>query len=198
MQILITGARGFVGSHLGNTLVGKGHTVVGIDDLSNPSTNNVSFHVTTMKVGELTPDHIKGMDAIFHLAAKVNVDESIAFPQPYFDANVSQTIHLLELVRMYAPQCKFIYASTSEVYGSGMTKKMDESHPLDAASPYAVSKMAADRLVTIYGEMHGLYPTPCETTRDIPSAPSLPFFATGQVTNPDTPCGDPTACVCCA
>jgi len=156
MHILITGARGFVGSHLGNTLAAKGHTVVGIDDLSNPSTNTVTFPVKIMRVGELSPEDIRGVDAIFHLAAKVNVDESIAFPQPYFDANVNETVHLLELVRAHAPSIKFIYASTSEVYGSGMTEKMDESHPLEAASPYAVSKMAADRLVMIYGAMHGM------------------------------------------
>lgn len=156
MHILITGARGFVGSHLGNTLVLKGHDVVGIDDMSNPSTNTVNFPVITMRVGDMTEEHIVGMDAIFHLAAKVNVDESITFPQPYFDTNVSETIHLLELIRHHTPHVRFIYASTSEVYGSGMTEKMDETHPLEAASPYAVSKMAADRLINIYGAMHGM------------------------------------------
>jgi len=156
MRILLTGARGFVGSHLGNELTRRGHDVIGVDDMSSPSTNEVVFPVHEMKVGALTPEMLEGVDAIFHLAAKVNVDESILKPQLYFDENVSETIHLLELARTYAPRAKFIYASTSEVYGTGRTDKMAEDHPLEAASPYAVSKMAADRLVGIYGDMHGM------------------------------------------
>lgn len=156
MRILIAGARGFVGSHLGNELVRKGHSVVGVDDLSNPSTNSVNFPVHIQKVGQITESQIAGIDAVYHLAARVNVDESIEFPQLYFTANVDETISLLELVRRVIPKAKFIYASTSEVYGTGLTDKMREDHPLEAASPYAVSKMAADRLVSIYGPMHNM------------------------------------------
>lgn len=153
---MLTGARGFVGSHLGNELVRHGHDVIGVDNLSTPSTNPVSFPVLEKSVGELRTDDILGIESVFHLAAKVNVDESIVQPQYYFTENVDETIHLLELFRYDAPKSKFIYASTSEVYGSGRMPKMTEDHPLEAASPYAVSKMAADRLVSIYGDMHGM------------------------------------------
>ncbi len=156
MQILITGAHGFVGSHLGNMLTEKGHSVVGVDDMSNPSTNTLLFPFHQHKTSEITKEMLKDFDAVFHLASRVNVDESILKPQEYFRENVDETIHLLELVRHHKPDMKFIYASTSEVYGSGITDKMKEDHPLEAASPYAVSKMAADRLVAIYGAMHGM------------------------------------------
>jgi nucleoside-diphosphate-sugar epimerase len=156
MHILVTGARGFVGSHLGNELVRKGHTVVGVDNLSNVSLNIVTFPVHEHNVKEITKEELEGVDVIYHLAARVNVDESIEKPQLYFTENVDDTIHLLELVRHHFPKVKFVYASTSEVYGSGKMHKMNEEHPLEAASPYAVSKLAADKLVTIYGLMHNL------------------------------------------
>ena len=156
MRILITGARGFAGSHLGNALVERKHDVFGVDDLSAPSNNKVAFPVEVRKVSTLTPELLENVDVLIHLAARINVDESILKPLMYVTENVDETISLLELIRTHAPNIKLIYASTSEVYGSGDGSPMSESHPLQPASPYAISKLAAEQLCANYRDIHGL------------------------------------------
>jgi nucleoside-diphosphate-sugar epimerase len=156
MRIIITGAHGFAGSHLGNALYHKGHDVFGIDDLSAPSENVPQFPFEVLKVSEMTPELLENADVLIHLAARINVDESILEPLMYFHENVDETIALLEMVRKHAPNIKFIYASTSEVYGSGEEETMSERHSLQPASPYAVSKLAAEQLCANYRDIHGL------------------------------------------
>ncbi|MEK7628435.1 MAG: NAD-dependent epimerase/dehydratase family protein [Patescibacteria group bacterium] len=156
MRIIITGARGFAGAHLGNALTARNHTVLGIDDLSAPSGNPVRFPIKIGKARSLKGDLLKDTDVLIHLAARINVDESILEPSLYFTENVGDTLELLETVRRHAPRIKFIYASTSEVYGSGDNSPMSEVHPLRPASPYAVSKLAAEQLCANYRDIHGL------------------------------------------
>jgi nucleoside-diphosphate-sugar epimerase len=151
---MLTGAQGFIGAHLGNYLIDRGHEVVGIDDLSNPSQQAVRFPLE--KKGYADATSLAGYDVTIHLAASINVDESILKPERYFENNVLGTLRFLETLRRTNPSCKFIYASSSEVYGSAKTPLMSEEHPLDPLSPYAVSKLAAEQLCKNYQQIHNL------------------------------------------
>lgn len=156
MKILITGARGFIGSHLGNRLAALGHDVYGIDDDSNPSGNKLDFFCETGDVSIHTGTAITAFDVIFHLAASINVDESIEAPGKYFLNNAGKTMELLEAMRANEFKGKFIYASSAEVYGNAQTPLMSEEHPLDPVSPYAASKLAAEQFCKNYAQLYGL------------------------------------------
>lgn len=154
MRILITGARGFIGSHLGNKLSSMGETVTGIDDNSHVSDNKTSFDVETGNIFDI--ENVENYDAIIHLAASINVDESIERPVDYLKNNTLGTLSLLEVARITNPDIKFIFASSAEVYGTAQRELMDEDHPLDPLSPYAVSKLAAEQLCKVYAQVHGM------------------------------------------
>lgn len=160
MKILITGARGFIGSHLGNRLTQLGHDVTGIDNGSNVSDNQCVFYVHESEYQDLflsfSAEEINGFDAIFHLAASINVDESIKRPADYIANNSEGTLTILEKLRSVGYRGKLIYASSAEVYGNAQRSVMDEEHPLDPLSPYAVSKLAAEQMCKLYAQIHGL------------------------------------------
>ena len=123
MKILITGAHGFIGSHLINKLIELGHEVEGVDNLCNPSGNPVTAKVHIMNVRQfLREKGIEKYDAIFHLAAYINVDESIKHPDIYFENNAVMTMMVLEVVRNSERKPKLIFASSAEVYGIGDIK----------------------------------------------------------------------------
>ena len=164
MKILITGAAGFLGSHLSEKYVNEGHIVYGIDNLLNGNLNNVrtllhrknfKFVHDDVRNKELYPKLPTDLDAIFHLAAQIHVDRSIVNPKETFDINVTGTMNILEYARMNDVN-KILFASTSEVYGSAKYVPMDEDHPLAAQHPYGVSKIAADRLCYTYNETYDL------------------------------------------
>lgn len=156
MRILITGAAGFIGSHLGNKLRSLGHDVQGVDSYAHSSDNEVTFPIERMDFRKLTT--LSGYDVVFHLAAHINVDESINDPKGYMDNNTTGTQHLLELARQVSVsrKIKFIFASSAEVYGSATSEVMDEDHQLDPLSPYAVSKLSAEQLCKVYAQVYGL------------------------------------------
>lgn len=164
MKILITGAAGFLGSHLSEKYVNEGHIVYGIDNLLNGNLNNVrtllhkknfKFVHDDVRSKELYPKLPTDLDAIFHLAAQIHVDRSIVNPKETFDINVTGTMNILEYARMNDVN-KILFASTSEVYGSAKYVPMNEDHPLTAQHPYGVSKIAADRLCYTYNETYDL------------------------------------------
>ena len=164
MKIMITGAAGFLGSHLSEKYVNEGHIVYGIDNLLNGNLNNVrtllhrknfKFVHDDVRDKDLYPKLPTDLDAIFHLAAQIHVDRSIVNPQETFDINVTGTMNVLEYARMNDVN-KILFASTSEVYGSAKYVPMDEDHPLAAQHPYGVSKIAADRLCYTYNETYDL------------------------------------------
>ena len=152
MKILITGARGFIGSHLGNTLINKGHTVLGVDNESNPSKNQTNFEIKKINARDID---IEGIDVILHLAGYINVDESIEKPELYYENNTMETLHILEKLRKN-PKCKFIYASSAEVYGTALNNPMNELHPLNPLSPYAFSKFSAEGMCKFYTDFYNL------------------------------------------
>jgi len=156
MRILITGAAGFIGSHLGNRLVELGHEVVGVDNLGNYCNQHRDFRLVTADFRQIFELEPKPFDAIYHLAARINVDESIETPAFYFQENANGTLFLLEHLRQAKSTTKFIYASSAEVYGTARHQKMDEGHPLDPQSPYAVSKLAAEQLCKNYAQLYAM------------------------------------------
>jgi len=153
MNILITGNRGFIGSHLHQSLVGKGHKVIGIDNMMHPSWNDVPYeYVDVRNISDLKP-YFSHCDLCFHLAAQISVDKSILNPQETIDINVLGTQNILECARKF--HVKVVFASSSEVYGSSNCEFMGESHPLDAFSPYGASKVAGDRMCHAYYKTFG-------------------------------------------
>jgi UDP-glucose 4-epimerase len=164
MKILITGAAGFLGSHLCEKYVREGHIVFGLDNLMNGNINNIRtlLHRKNFKFihDDIRRDDVysklpSDLDVIMHLAAQIHVDRSIINLAETFDINVGGTLKILEFSRMNDIS-KILYASTSEVYGSAAYVPMDENHPLAAKHPYGVSKIAADRLCYTYNESYDL------------------------------------------
>lgn len=166
MKILITGGAGFQGSHLANHFAEHDHEVRVINLPSEVSKRNVTQMDKRVAVtyGSITDASLldslmAGVDVVFHLAAKVNVDESLQNPGLYLEHNVMPGMfNLLESVRKHRP--RLIHASTCEVYGDGHDLGADEllaeSAELKPNSPYAASKAAADRLAHAYYRSYDL------------------------------------------
>jgi len=155
MKILITGAAGFIGSHLYEKLKSNGHQVKGVDNFfhscKHPSAKEVQY--CDIRYYTNIEPLVKWSDVVFHLAAQIHVDRSITNPQETLDINVIGTMNVLEAVRKFKK--KMVFASSSEVYGTAQFKKIFEQHPLDAQSPYAASKVAGDRLCKSYYDTYG-------------------------------------------
>jgi len=158
-KILLTGAAGFIGSHVAEYLLNQGHQVFGIDNfddfysrsikeqnisacLLNPSFTFIEGNVGD--VASLFPD--THFDLVIHLAAKAGVRPSIAQPEQYIDANLSQTMALLQWMKANG-MCKLVFASSSSVYGNNVKVPFAESDPVDhPISPYAFTKKAGELL----------------------------------------------------
>ncbi len=148
MKVLITGSGGFIGCHLSEKLKKEGNEVMGIDN---------GFHICKAKTKYLQADIrnarfmdelIEKVDIVYQLAAKINVYYSIKYPEETYDINLIGTLNILNSCLKYKK--KLIFASTSEVYGTSLTEFIGENHPLNPHSPYAASKVAADRLCYAY------------------------------------------------
>lgn len=154
MKIFITGIRGFVGSHLAQSLQEIGHDVRGIDNLMHPAFKPVHFNYGDVRYPADIEKFVEWSDVVVHLAAQIHVDKSIENPQETIDINIGGTLNVLEACRRYGK--RLVFASTSEVYGTSKRSIMDEDHPTDAQSPYGASKLGADRLCKAYHDTYGL------------------------------------------
>jgi len=160
MICAITGGLGFVGSTLADRILSMGHQVIIIDNLSHPALGTdylrkkVEFYAMDIR-DKVTWEIIRRCDIVFHLAAQVNIDSSIISPLSTADINCAGTLNVLEACRIYNVP-KVVFASSSEIYGSAQTDRMNESHPLDPQSPYAASKAYGDRLCHSYNETYGM------------------------------------------
>jgi nucleoside-diphosphate-sugar epimerase len=153
LRVLVTGGAGFVGSHLVQALVKEGHRVRVLDDFSGGVIENLYGHEVvkgSVVSSEIMNYACKDMDLIYNLAALINVDESLMFPELFHQVNATGTLNLLK-----AAQCPVIHLSTSEVYGSAEHSPMDERHSLKPQSPYASSKLAAEMHVTSFEKSYG-------------------------------------------
>ena len=159
MKILITGGGGFQGSHLAESLIKNGHSVSVLNTYSETSLANLSNILDKINLiwgsvtdKEIVDKSVRGHDAVFHMAAHINVDESLQDPLIFFQVNILGTYNVLEAIRKY--KNRFILISTCEVYGDGQTikedEKLNETAELKPNSPYAASKAAADRISYSY------------------------------------------------
>ena len=157
-SILITGGAGFIGSHLAQHFVEKGYLVKILEDFSSGIVNNIQglFNYRNFKLirgdvrdKEIVRKSTADIDFVFHLAAQIHVDRSITDPRETFEINALGTLNILDAAIENDVEL-IVYASSSEVYGSAMYVPMDEKHPMNPASPYSASKVAADRLCFSY------------------------------------------------
>jgi NAD dependent epimerase/dehydratase len=166
-RILVTGADGFIGSHLTEALVSQGYKVRafvmynsfnswGWLDHCGPDTKG-QFEVFA---GDIRDPHgvkeaMKGCDAVLHLAALIAIPYSYHSPDTYVDTNVKGTLNVLQAARELGVK-KVVHTSTSEVYGTARFVPITEEHPLQGQSPYSATKIAADQLAYSFYASFGL------------------------------------------
>jgi UDP-glucuronate 4-epimerase len=170
MNVLLTGAAGFIASHLSEHLLDGGASVVGLDNFDD-------FYDPAIKEGNLArarahegftlvrgdirdPDVLRGLpegiDTIVHIAARAGVRPSIADPVLYYDVNVTGTLNLMELAKERGIR-RFIFASSSSVYGNNEKVPFSEDDPVDnPISPYAATKKAGELLTHAYTHLYGI------------------------------------------
>jgi CDP-paratose 2-epimerase len=167
-RILITGGAGFLGVNAAVRMIEGGWHVTVLDNLSRPGTErNLTWLITEhptettfikedVRNASALSDHVKGQDAILHLAGQVAVTTSLVDPVTDFDVNAGGTLNLLEAARKHNPDAPFVFASTNKVYG-----KLDknnvackETQPIDFHSPYGCSKGSADQYVRDYARCY--------------------------------------------
>lgn len=171
--VLVTGAGGFIGSHLCEALLGRGAQVTALvryTSRNHPGNLRflppASFQAVEIVYGNIEDSDLvlnlaRGKSCIFHLAALIGIPYSYQAPRSTFQANLNGTLNILEAARKHGVE-KVVQTSSSEVYGTARYTPMDESHPLQAQSPYAASKIAADKLAESY---HLAFQTPVATIR---------------------------------
>jgi len=167
-KVLVTGAGGFIGSHLVEELVKQGEEVRAfvrynsrderglLEDLPKEIQSQIEVVSGDLKDPDGVKKAIKGCTKIFHLGALIAIPYSYVHPFNFVQTNVIGTAHLLDACLENSGVEKIIHTSTSEVYGTAQYIPIDEKHPLQAQSPYAASKIAADKLVESYNLSFGL------------------------------------------
>jgi UDP-glucose 4-epimerase len=159
MNFLITGAAGFLGSALAEHLAREGHQVRGLDDLStgDPQALSPDVHFTRGDVNDRPKlwTLLQEVDCVYHLAARVSVQESVLYPREYNAVNVGGTVSLMEAMRDVGVR-RVILASSGAVYGDQGEQPLRESAIPDPRSPYAVSKVSAEHYVRTIGKLWGL------------------------------------------
>jgi UDP-glucuronate 4-epimerase len=175
MRILVTGAAGFIGSHLCERLLERGDEVVGLDNFDpfynhrikqrnlERSNQHPHFHfyqcdlAEPADLAEFWQHHADKLDAVVHLAAKAGVRPSIEDPLGYERANVQATTHLLSLLAGTAPRPKLLFASSSSVYGNNSKLPFSEDDPVDRPiSPYAATKRSGELLCHTFHHLYGM------------------------------------------
>ncbi len=156
MNFLITGAAGFLGSSLANHLAREGHQVRGLDDLStgDPKILAPDVHFTRGDVSDRPKlwTLLQDVDVVYHLAARVSVQESILYPRDYNASNVGGTVALMEAMRDVGVK-RVVLASSGAVYGDMTDGSLKESDIPNPRSPYAVSKLSAEYYVRTIGSL---------------------------------------------
>jgi dTDP-glucose 4,6-dehydratase len=166
-SVLVTGAGGFIGSHLVECLVEAGarvrafvrYTSSGstgcLADCSGETLAEVEVFRGDLSNPEAAARGVSGCDVVLNLGALIPIPYSYVHPREYVAANVEGAINILEGCRR-AEVSRIVQISSSEVYGTAQTTPIDEQHPLQAQSPYAATKIAADQLALSYWRSFGL------------------------------------------
>ena len=158
-KLLITGATGFIGSHLTEICVEKGFNVVAFDRYNSNNNwgwlekskynNDINVILGDIRDFDSVSKAMDGCDIVFHLAALIGIPYSYVSPLAYIRTNVEGTYNVLEAAKNLDLE-QVLITSTSETYGSAQYTPIDEKHPLVGQSPYAASKIAADHLAISY------------------------------------------------
>jgi NDP-hexose 4,6-dehydratase len=163
----VTGAEGFIGSHLVEALVARGSRVRAmvlynsfnswgwLETLPAELMDEVEVVLADVRDSSAVLDFMRGADLVYHLAALIAIPYSYRAPSSYLDTNGRGTLNVLEAARQLGTP-RVVHTSTSEVYGTARRVPIDEEHPLQAQSPYSASKIAADKLVESYHLSFGL------------------------------------------
>ena len=158
-HVLVTGAGGFIGSHLADRLVDDGASVRALVHYNAAGSRgwlDQSRHRDGMEIiaGDITDRDcvlsiMTGVDVVFHLAALIGIPYSYEAPSSYLRTNAEGTLNVLQAARHLGTE-RVLHTSTSEVYGTAVTVPIAETHPLQAQSPYSASKIAADKIAESY------------------------------------------------
>ena len=159
MRFLVTGGAGFLGAALVNRLVHDGHQVRAIDDLSAGDPNRLDPRVLFTR-GDVADRPklwtlLQDVDCVYHLAARVQVSESILYPREYNEVNVGGTVSVMEAMRDAGVQ-RVVFTSSGAVYGEQANQPVREDQAPNPQSPYAVSKLAAEYYVRTIGALWGI------------------------------------------
>lgn len=169
----VTGAEGFIGSHLVEALVATGARVRAmvlynswgswgwLDSLSPDVLTSVEVVLGDVRDPRATLEFVEGADVVYHLAALIAIPYSYQAPHSYLETNAGGTLNVLEAVRSHRTP-RMVHTSTSEVYGTAVRVPIDEDHPIQAQSPYSATKVAADKLAESY---HASFDVPVVTLR---------------------------------
>jgi NAD dependent epimerase/dehydratase len=167
VRVLVTGADGFIGSHLVERLVAEGALVRAfclytsrgswgwLDEATPEVRAALDVRLGDIRDARFVADAAEGMEVIFHLAALIAIPYSYVAPESFVDTNVMGTLNVLEAARRAGVR-RVIATSTSEVYGTPTTLPITEEHPFNAQSPYAATKVAADQLTLAYHRSYGV------------------------------------------
>jgi UDP-glucose 4-epimerase len=159
MRVLITGGAGFIGAALANRLAREGHHVRALDDLSAGNQERLDERVAFVRGDTRDVPRLwtllRGIDCIYHLAARVSVPESVLYPVEYNDVNVGGTVSLLTAARD-AQVKRLVFASSGAVYGEQHTERVSEAVSPNPDTPYAVSKAASEQYVRAIGRLWGI------------------------------------------
>ncbi len=164
MKALVTGGAGFIGRWVVRELLERGVEVTVLDDLSSGRRENIeefrnhskflNFHQGDIKDVELSRKLLAGHEICFHLAASINVQDSIDDPKTTFENDICGTFHLLEAARQH--RTRFVFVSTCMVYEKAASGAIHEKSPTFPASPYAAAKLAGEQLTLSYAQAYGL------------------------------------------
>ncbi len=172
-KVLVTGADGFIGSHLVEALVNRGCDVRAfvfynsfnswgwLDTVSPELQKKLDVFAGDIRDPNGVREAMVGCDVVFHLAALIAIPFSYHSPDSYVDTNIKGTLNVLQAARLLGTS-KVLVTSTSEVYGTAQYAPIDEKHPFQGQSPYSATKIGADRLAESYYRSFG---TPVVTVR---------------------------------
>jgi len=159
MKILVTGGAGFIGSHLTDALVAKGHDVHVVDDLSAGKKENVhknaTLHITSICDFDALSSLMAGVDYVFHLAALPRVQYSIEHPRETNEVNVGGTLNVLVAAKDAGVK-KVIYSASSSAYGDTDVMPLSEDMPANPISPYALQKYIGELNCRLFSTIYGL------------------------------------------